>query len=150
EMIRRITAADKAERMPPARSGRTLTQRQIDLLKRWVKQGAKWQKHWAFLAPKRPAVPKVNNTGWPRNPIDVFILDRLEREGLAPSPQADRATLLRRVTLDLTGLPPTPAELDAFLADTSRAAYERVVDRLLASPRFGERLAVRWLDAARY
>jgi hypothetical protein len=150
EMFRRITAADETERMPPARSGRKLTQRQIDLIRRWIEQGAKWQKHWAFLAPKRPALPLVKNAGWVRNPLDAFVLDRLEREGLAPSPPADRTTLIRRVTLDLTGLPPTPAEVDPFLADTSPSAYEKVVDRLLSSPRFGERMAVRWLDAARY
>jgi hypothetical protein len=150
ELIRRVTAADPAERMPPPRSGRTLSQRQVALLRRWVEQGGKWQKHWAFLPPKRPALPRVKNTAWPRNATDFFVLDRLEREELSPSPEADRVTLLRRVTLDLTGLPPTPAEVDAFLADPSPAAYEKAVDRLLASPRLGERLAVRWLDAARY
>jgi hypothetical protein len=106
--------------------------------------------HWAFIPPRAPAVPHVRNASWCRNEIDRFVLHRLEQEGIAPSPQADRATLLRRVTLDLTGLPPTPAELDAFLADRSPQAYERVVDRLLASPRYGERMALAWLDAARY
>jgi hypothetical protein len=150
ELYRRITAADKEDRMPPVRSGRRLTRRQIALFKRWIEQGARWQKHWAFLPPRRLTPPQAQNTRWVRNPIDNFILDRLRREELSPSPEADRIALLRRVTLDLTGLPPTPAEVDAFLADRSPAAYERVVDRLLASPRYGERLAVRWLDAARY
>src|SRR5207253_2262582 len=120
------------------------------LIRRWIEQGAKWQKHWSFLPPRRPPLPPVKSARWCRNPIDAFILDRLEREGLAPSPEADKATLIRRVTLDLTGLPPTPSEVDAFLRDSSPNAYEKVVDRLLASPRYGERMAIRWLDAARY
>jgi mono/diheme cytochrome c family protein len=150
ELVRRITAADEGERMPPKKSGRQLNARQIDLLQRWIEQGAKWQKHWAFLAPERPPLPAVQKRAWVRNPIDTFLLARLESEGLEPSPEAERATLLRRVTLDLTGMPPTPAEADAFLADPSPDAYEKVVDRLLSSPRYGERMAVRWLDAARY
>ena len=108
------------------------------------------EKHWSFIAPERSPLQSVRQTAWPRNPIDAFILARLEAEGLAPSPEADRTTLIRRVTLDLTGLPPTPAEVDAFLADASRDAYERLVDRLLASPRYGQRMAAGWLDAARY
>ncbi len=136
--------------MPPVKSGRKLSERQTQLLRHWIAQGAKWQSHWSFITPEHPPLPRVRNTAWPRNCIDYFILDRLEREGLQPSPEADRITLLRRVTLDLTGLPPTPAEVDAFLDDTSPDAYEKVVDRLLASPRFGERMAVPWLDAARY
>jgi hypothetical protein len=150
ELFRRITADDPAERMPPARSEKRLTGREISLLRRWIEQGARWQKHWAFLPPKRPALPRVKERDWVRNPIDNFVAERLEREGRAPSPPADRTTLLRRVTLDLTGLPPSPAEVDAFLADTSPLAYEKVVNRLLASPRYGERMAVRWLEAARY
>jgi mono/diheme cytochrome c family protein len=150
ELIHRITTTDADERMPPADEGRQLTPRQIALLSRWIEQGAKWEAHWSFIAPRRPELPRVRNAAWPRNPVDHFILARLEREGLAPSPEAERATLIRRVSLDLTGLPPTLAEVDAFLADTSSEAYERVIDRLLASPRFGERMASRWLDAARY
>src|SRR5262245_53202399 len=115
EVIRRITATDAGERMPPAKSGRTLTPRQIDTLRRWVEQGAKWQPHWAYVPPERPALPAVKRAGWVRNPIDAFVLARLEREGLAPSPEAPRTTLIRRATLDLTGLPPTPDEVDAFL-----------------------------------
>ena len=150
EMLRRVTAAEESERMPPVRTGRKLTERQIELIRRWIEQGAKWQKHWALVPPARPALPKTRNTTWARNPIDSFVLERLEREGLAPSPEAEPTTLIRRVTLDLTGLPPTPSEVDAFLADTSPAAYEKVIDRLLASPRYGERMAASWLDAARY
>ncbi len=108
------------------------------------------KKHWAYVAPVRPPLPPVKNTVWPRNPVDRFILARLEKEKLAPSPEADKITLLRRVTLDLTGLPPTPRETDAFLADYSPDAYEKVVDRLLADPHYGERMALPWLDAARY
>ena len=151
ELIRRIKHTDPAERMPPVTAGRQLTAAQIDLLQRWITQGARWQGHWAFIAPLRPAVPALKPPGHgARNPIDHFILGRLELEGLPPSPTADRATLIRRASLDLTGLPPTPAEVDAFAADRSPQAFERVVDRLLASPRYGERMASRWLDAARY
>jgi hypothetical protein len=149
-LIRRVTAKDVNERMPPLASGHTLSERQIALLKEWIEQGAKWEKLWSFVPPKRPDVPKVADATWVRNPIDNFILHRLEQEGLKPSPEADRATLLRRVTLDLTGKGPTPAELDAFLADKSTNSYEKVVDRLLQSPHYGERMAVPWLDAARY
>ncbi len=150
ELYRRITADEAEGKMPPPRSGRKLTERQVDLLRRWIEQGAKWQQHWAFIPPRRPPPPRVKDTGWPRNGIDAFVLERLEREGLSPSPEADRVTLLRRATLDLTGLPPTPGEVDDFLADRSPGAYERAIDRLLASPRYGERWAVLWLDAARY
>jgi mono/diheme cytochrome c family protein len=150
ELLRRLTAADESERMPPAKIGRRLSEREVGLLRRWIEQGAKWQGHWSLLPPRRPPLPVIKNTRWPRNPIDYFILARLEKEGLAPSPEADRVTLIRRVTFDLTGLPPTPEEVDAFLADSSPDAYEKVVDRLLASPRFGERMAVPWLNGARY
>lgn len=148
ELLRRIAATKDEERMPPSGKGRPLNDKQLDVLKQWVAQGAKWQQHWAFLPPQS-ATPTAHGT-WIRNPIDAFILERLEREGLTPSPEADHTTLLRRVTLDLTGLPPAPGEVDAFLADDSLDAYEKVVDRLLASPRLGERVAARWLDAARY
>ena len=137
--------------MPPAYAGQPkLSDREINLIRLWIAQGAKWQKHWAFVPPKRPQPAQVKKRDWSRNPIDHFILSRLEREGLTPSPEADRNTLIRRVTLDLTGLPPTPPEVDAFLKDKSPNAYERVIDRLLQSPRYGERMAARWLDAARY
>jgi hypothetical protein len=151
ELYQRVTSKDPVRRMPPAYLGHAaLSDREIGLLRRWIEQGAQWQKHWSFLPPKRPVLPKVSNPAWVRNGIDYFVLERLDREGLKPSPEADRATLIRRVTLDLTGLPPTIAEVDAFLADTSPDAYHRLVDRLLASPRYGERMAARWLDAARY
>ena len=136
--------------MPPAYSGKHLKPAEIETLKRWVAQGARYAPHWSFVPPKRPPLPPVKNAAWVRNPMDRFILARLEQEGLRPSPEADRRTLLRRLSLDLTGLPPTPAEVDLFLADLSPEAYEKVVDRLLASPRYGERMAIRWLDAARY
>jgi hypothetical protein len=150
EMIRRITAADPARRMPPESSGRTLTTGEIDLIQRWIEQGAKWEKHWSFIPPRRAPLPEIGNRAWARNEIDFFVLKRLEQERLGPAPEADRATLIRRVSLDLTGLPPTPAEVDAFMNDKSRDAYEKVVDRLLASKRYGERMAAPWLDAARY
>ena len=150
ELFRRITAKDPAKRMPPARAGRQLTEVQIDVLRRWIAEGARWQPHWAFLPPVRSPLPQVRDTGGTRNPLDWFILARLEREGLQFSPEAERVALLRRVSFDLIGLPPTPAEVDAFLADRAPDAYERVVDRLLASPRYGERMARPWLDAARY
>jgi hypothetical protein len=150
ELIRRILSDDPNEIMPPPDSGKKLTAAQKDLIKRWVEQGADYQQHWSFVAPVRPPLPKVNSAAWPRNALDHFILARLEREKLQPSNEANKTTLIRRATLDLTGLPPTPAEIDAFLADSSPQAYEKVVDRLLASPHFGERMAVDWLDASRY
>ncbi|HEY7329740.1 MAG TPA: PSD1 and planctomycete cytochrome C domain-containing protein [Gemmataceae bacterium] len=149
-LIERITDEDPSRRMPPKKSGKNLTPAQIDLLRRWIAEGATYTVHWAFVPPMRHALPKVKNTDWPKNAVDQFILARLEREGLQPSSEADRTTLIRRVTLDLTGLPPTPAEVDAFLADPSPNAYEKVVERLLQSPRFGEHMARFWLDAARY
>ena len=136
--------------MPPVEAHRTLRPEQISLLRQWVKEGAHYEEHWAFIAPKRPAVPATEDQHWTRNEIDRFILNRLEREGLTPSPEADRRTLIRRVSYDLTGLPPTPEEVDAFVADASAHAYEKVVDRLLASPRYGEHRAHYWLDVARY
>ncbi len=150
KLIKRITHKDEAMRMPPADAARTLTEREKELLTEWIRQGAKWQTHWAFIPPTRPAVPAVKNQAWVKNPIDAFVLARLEKEGLQPAPEADRATLLRRVSFDLTGLPPTLPELDAFLQDSAPDAYEKVVDRLLNSPRYGERMAFKWLDAARY
>jgi hypothetical protein len=149
--IQRICSDDPDERMPPAKSNLTLSRVEIELLRRWVAEGAEYKPHWAFLPPPdRVPVPAVADPHWPAGPLDRFVLARLEREGLKPSPAAAREDWLRRVTFDLTGLPPTIAEADAFLADQSPAAFARVVDRLLASPRFGERLATDWLDAARY
>jgi hypothetical protein len=151
ELIRRITAGNTALRMPPAYAGREkLTDREIDLMRRWIAQGAHWQPFWSFIPPRRPALPEVRREDWPRNPIDRFILSRLEREGLSPSPEADKTTLIRRLTLDLTGLPPSLHEVDAFLADTSPEAYEKLVDRLLESTGYGEHMAFRWMEVARY
>jgi len=150
QLIQRITTDNEVIRMPPLHSGKKLSGEEIDLFKRWIAEGARWQKHWSFIRPKRPELPEVSDPGWPRNPIDSFVLARLDRENLSPSAETGRATLLRRVTLDLTGLPPALAEIDAFLKDTLPNAYGKVVDRLLKSPRYGERMAVRWLDAARY
>jgi hypothetical protein len=149
-LVARITNRDEDERMPPVKTGKTLNQAQIDVLIRWINQGALWQPHWSFIKPERSATPAVKNKRWPRNPIDHFILTRLEKENLKPSPQADKTVLIRRVTFDLTGLPPTPAEVDAFLADQTSDAYEKLVERLLKSSRYGEHEARYWLDAARY
>ncbi len=150
ELAWRISAADEAERMPPKSLGRSLSPREIDLLKRWIEQGAPWQAHWSFLPPTAATPPSVKHAGRVQNPLDYFVLARLEQEGLAPTSEASRERLIRRATFDLTGLPPTLAEIDAFLADRGPGSYERLVDRLLASPRFGERMAVDWLDLARY
>ena len=150
ELIRRITSDDLTERMPPKDSGKTLSKNDIELLRRWIQEGAKWEKHWAFVRAARPAEPPVKNPHAARNEIDRFVLARLEAEGLKPSPEANRETLIRRLSFALIGLPPTPKEINAFLADTSDQAYEKLVDRLLASPHYGERMAAQWLDGARY
>ncbi len=150
ELMRRVTHSDEDERMPPPEHGPRLSEQEISLFRRWIKQGADWEKHWAFRAPQKQSLPEVKHEEWPRQPIDYFILNRLEKEGFEPSEDAKRAQWLRRVKLDLTGLPPTPKEVAAFQSDTSRNAYKKVVDRLLASPAFGERWASVWLDLARY
>ncbi|MCH7987870.1 MAG: PSD1 domain-containing protein [Planctomycetes bacterium] len=150
EAWQRIISRESEKRMPPADSGKELSKEQIALIRRWIEQGANWNRHWAFVAPQRPNVPKVKNSKWVRNPIDAFILARLEREGLQPSPQAENVTLLRRLNLDLIGLPPTIEEADTFLADNRNDAYEKLVQRLLKSPHYGERWGRHWLDAARY
>ncbi len=147
-LIARVITDDEFERMPPQDSGKQLTKAQIELLKRWIAEGAPYDGHWAFAAPVRPNLPE--ETHWSDRAIDRFIHDRLKREGLRPSGKADRQTLIRRVTLDLTGVPPTPDEVQQFLDDTSEDAYEKLVDRLLMSPRYGEQMAHRWLDLARY
>jgi len=151
EILRRIASADDAERMPPPGSGKPrLTAREIEMVRQWIVQGMPWQPFWSFIPPQRPALPVTKDTSWPRNAIDRFLLARLERESIQPSPEAGKRILIRRVSLDLTGLPPTPEEVDAFVANQSANAYEKVVDRLLASPRYGERMAYRWMEAARY
>ena len=149
ELIARICDSG-ASKMPPAGSGKVLTASQVALLKRWVKEGAVYASHWAFVSPKRPAVPVVKKTSWVRNSIDAFVLARLERAHITPSPEADRSTLLRRLSIDLTGLPPSLQEQREFLTDKSPNAYDKAVDRLLASPHYGERMALTWLDLARY
>lgn len=150
ELVARINATNLRELMPPPKSNRRLSPEQKKRLERWIEEGAHYAPHWAFVAPRRPAEPAVKNTRWARNPIDRFVLAKLEAEGLSPSPEADRPTLIKRLSIDLIGLPPTPAEVDAFVADTDPKAYENLVDRLLASPHYGERMALPWLDAARY
>ena len=148
EILRRISSNDKAVRMPPAYLGREkLSDKEISLIREWIEQGAKWEPFWSFIPPQRPAVP---NAAWAKNPIDNFVFAKLTQEGLTPSPEADKRTLIRRVTLDLTGIPPTPQEVASYLTDSSPNAYEKVVDRLLASPRYGERMAFRWMENARY
>lgn len=147
----RIHSTDKDEQMPPPKSGKKLTPRQIAVLDRWIEEGAPYAVHWAFVKPGKVSVPKLQSSKFKvQNPIDAFVLARLEREGLGPSPEADSYTLCRRLYLDLTGLPPAPEEADAFVNDASPDAYEKLVDRLIASPRYGERWARRWLDLARY
>ncbi|MCK6501610.1 MAG: DUF1549 domain-containing protein, partial [Nitrospira sp.] len=150
ELVARIRASDAADRMPPEETKKPLTERQKVLLTQWITQGGKFEGHWAYLPPVRPALPEVRRKEWPKNDIDRFVLARLEKEGLAPQPEASRERLLRRVTLDLTGLPPTVEQLDAFLADKDEKSYEKVVDRLLGSQHYGERMAQQWLDLARY
>ena len=150
EAFRRITATDPEIQMPPPDSGKKLTADQIDHLRRWIEQGAVYARHWAYSPPVRPAAPEVQAKDWPRNGLDPFILARLEQEKLAPNPEADGAALLRRVALDLTGLPPSTTELETFLADTAPGAFERAVDRFLRQPAFGEHWARLWLDQARY
>ena len=149
-LVWKIEAKNPKERMPPPEAHKTLTTEQIALLRRWVKEGAQYEEHWAFIAPVRPNLPAVTEREWVRNAIDSFILARLEKEGLKHSPEADRRTLIRRATYDLTGLPPKPSEVDAFLADSSPDAYEKLVDRLLANPHYGEHRAHYWLDYARF
>ena len=149
-LISRVNSADSLTRMPPSYSGKSLSDHERDLLRNWIEQGAHWQNHWSYRPPERPEPPAVSDPEWVRNPIDRFVLARLDGAGLKPSPEADPAALIRRVSLDLTGFPPGPEDLDRFLEDPTGEAYERAVDRLLNSPRYGERMAIRWLDAARY
>lgn len=151
ELIRRVTSTDPEVQMPkPGPNRAPLSTGEVDKLRAWISAGAPWAGHWAFEPVSAPPVPEADPAGWGRNAIDAFIAERLRAEGLSPSPEADKVKLLRRITFDLTGLPPTLAEIDAFLADTEDGAYERVVDRLFASPRYGEKMALHWLDAARF
>jgi hypothetical protein len=150
EVVKRLFTTDPDDMMPPPDSGRKITPEQKEMLKRWIAAGAKYEPHWAYVLPTRGPLPEIKEKQWVRNPIDTFILEALEAKEIKPSPEADRRTLLRRLSLDLIGLPPTQAEVDAFLADKSPDAYEKQVDRLLASPHYGERMAVEWLDLARF
>ena len=149
-LYQRISSQQEVARMPPPNAERKLTRDEIDLIRLWIEQGAPWETQWAYLPPERPDEPAVENASWPRNAIDNFVLARLEAEGLEPSPEAGKITLLRRVTFDLTGLPPTPEQVDSFLDDDSPDAYEKRVDDLLHSTHYGERMAMQWLDLARY
>lgn len=150
ELFRRITSKDPQKIMPPVESNLRLSNEEKALLCKWIEQGAEYKPHWSFIPPQKPPLPVVRDKAWPRNGIDYFVMQKMEAHHLRPAPAADKTTLLRRVTFDLTGLPPTPEEIDSFLADQSPHAYEKVVDRLLASPAYGERMAVDWLDLARY
>ena len=150
EMYYRIHSEDEDEIMPPPESNRILTAEQKKILDRWIKEGAQYEKHWAFVAPLKKQVPQVRKPNWVRNPIDGFILSELERRNLEPSPEAKKEVLIKRLYADLIGLPPSPEEVDTYMNDTSSDAYEKVVDHLLASPHYGERMAMEWLDAARY
>jgi hypothetical protein len=150
ELVRRIFSESPKERMPPPASRKELTRDQKELLRRWIAEGAEYQPHWSFLPPKRPELPPVKNVAWVKNPIDRFVLQKLEDRGLTPAPEADRRSLARRLSLDLTGLPPSPGEVDAFVNDPSPDAYEALVERLLDSPQWGEHRARYWLDVARY
>ncbi len=149
EVILRINSSDPKEQMPPPKS-RRLSAEQKQRLERWIAEGARYAPHWSFVAPRRPAEPAVREVQWVRNPIDRFVLAKLEAEGMPHSPEAGRATLIKRLSIDLVGVPPTPEEVDAFVADNNPKAYENLVDRLLASPRYGERMVLPWLDTARY
>lgn len=150
ELFYRIHSADKDEVMPPPESNRVLSAKQKKILEQWIKEGAKYDKHWAFVAPKKKSSPKVQKPNWVRNPIDSFVLTKMEENKISPNPEADKPTLIKRLYADLIGLPPTPEEVNAFVYDHSADAYEKVVDHLLASPHYGERMALEWLDAARY
>ncbi len=150
ELYLRIASNDENYKMPPAGFNKTLTPEQIDLIKQWINQGAKWEDHWAFTTPVRPTPPKVKNSDWMNNPIDAFVLSLLENEGLQPAKQADKRTLIRRLSFDLTGLPPTLEEIHRFLGDDSPDAYEKLIDSYMAKPEYGEHMARFWLDVARY
>ena len=150
QLIARINSTDPEQQMPPPKSNRKISVEQRKLLERWIDEGAKYSKHWAYIAPVRPPQPRVKQADWVRTPIDRFVLAKLETEELAPSPEADKATLIKRLHVDLVGLPPTTAQVDAFVADTDPLAYEKLVEQLLNSEHYGERMALSWLDAARY
>lgn len=149
-LIDRIQETDPDEIMPPPKTGKKLSVQEIALIKQWISEGADFTRHWAFVPPRKPPTPKTLDTVWSRSSLDKFVLAKLEREGLKPSPEADRATWLRRASFDLIGLPPTVSELDTFLSDKSPQAYQMAADRILASSSYGEHMARYWLDAVRY
>ena len=150
ELHLRVISNDDNYRMPPADFNKTLTPEEIEAITQWIREGAKWEEHWAFTTPVRPTPPDIKNGDWVRNPIDTFILSRLEKEDLQPASEADKRTLIRRLSFDLTGLPPTREEIHQFLTDDSPDAYEKVIDAFMAKPEYGEHLARFWLDVARY
>src|SRR4030095_4421326 len=151
ELFVRVSSTDTSIQMPPPESHLpSLTEPEITVIKKWIQQGAKYEPHWAFVAPKKPAVPKVNNAKWCKNEIDYFALQQLEKRNFEPNEEADKERLLKRVSFDITGLPPTPDQTDRFLADNSPGAYEKIVDELLKEPSYGERMAIPWMDIARY
>ncbi len=151
EVISRVSSDDPDQRMPPPSSKKSpLTPQQVELLRKWINAGGKYEQHWAYIPPVRPNVPEVKRADWPRNDIDHFLLADQEKHGIGPGPEADRVTLVRRIYFDLTGLPPTPAQVDEFVNDSHPDAYEKLVDKLLASPAFGERMATWWFDLVRF
>ena len=150
EMWHRITHEDPSELMPPPESNLSLDTMEIALIGKWIQQGAEWKKHWAFIPPQEETPPTPQNSSWSQNPIDAYILKRLEREGLTPNEEASKERLIRRLSFDLRGIPPSLEEIDAFLQDKGPEAYESLVDAYLASPEFGERMAIDWMDVARY
>ncbi|MGN6615925.1 MAG: DUF1549 domain-containing protein, partial [Ilyomonas sp.] len=151
ELFVRVSSTDTSMLMPPPSSNiAPLSESEIALIKKWIEQGAKYEKHWAFVVPKKTALPKVKNKKWAKNEIDLFVLEQLEKRNLSPNEEADKERLLKRVSFDLTGLPPTPEQTERFLKDNSPNAYEKMVDELLKQPAYGERMALPWLDAARF
>ena len=150
ELYQRITDEDPEQRMPPSESKLSVSNFEIALIEKWIKQGAEWKPHWSFIPPQKMTLPKVGQTRWPQNSIDYFVLHRLENLNQKPSARAEKEKLLRRLSFDLTGLPPDPETIDAFLADNSTKAYEKLVDKYLFSESFGERMATEWIDLARY
>ena len=150
ELWLRVVSDDPDEVMPPPKADDKLMPAELEVLRSWINAGAPWQEHWAFVEPTRPSLPPLEDSSWPKNDIDAFILAAIEAKGMRPSGEATREAWLRRVTFDLIGLPPTPKEIDAFVQDTAADAYDKVVDRLLAYERYGERMASDWLDVARY
>ena len=146
ELYRRVTTKDTSEIMPPANSNlKPLTAHEVALIEKWIKQGAKFEKHWAFVPPKLSPIPEVKDRSWPKNPIDNFILHKQEQLGLTPNPEADKERLLKRLCFDLNGLPPDIATMDRFLADNSANAYEKMVDELMSKPSYGEKMTLHWL-----